>query len=406
MFRCDIEEDLGIRWIKVEGRIDSLNAPLLQREMHRLITSGERILVADLSRTSYLSSAGLRVLMEAFKQLKKVEGVIYFHRISAPVRSVFEMSNLTEIFILVEGMEEIQERLHGGKSPLSVVSSEMDGISVDALERDSVSPGEFFTFGSPDKLSSASYCESDVATVTSDEVRFATGLAALGEHYGEYKDLFGEAMTVQGNFFYYPAVNRPAVDYMLCSQGKGSFACKYLHGFGFNGDYRRILSFEHGERFVDLSKLAQLCVTISSADLLGIVLLAESKGFWGMHLKRSPISENRPANGKDIFAAENFTQWVNFPVEPGEIDHIIVACGIVARDGKKASARVQQVVGEGKNFHLHAGVFAREPLNRKIESFDQELSRIITELPIYKVQHALGRTLFSRGMAGIVELQG
>lgn len=406
MFTCEIKEDLEVTWIKVEGRIDSLSAPQLHGEIDRLIAAGERMLVADLSGTSYISSAGLRVFMDTFKQLRKVEGKIYFHQISGPVRSVFEMSNLTEIFVLVNDRDEIKDLLGSGKSLLPLVSSEIDGISINSIEHEAVTPGELVDFGSPSKVASSQYTESDVVTVHSDEVLFGTGLATLGDRYDEYKNLFGEAMTVGGNFFFYPAVNRPAVDFMLCAQGGTRFAYKYLHGFGFNGRYRHVLSFENRDRFVDLNRLTDVLLKISSANLLGVVLLAESKGFWGMNLKRSPIVENRPADGKEIFAPENFAEWVNFPLEPGEIDHIMVSTGLVVRDREKASTQVQKLVGPGKNFHLHAGVFAKEPLSKKIESFEQELIRVTTELPVYKVQHVLGQSLFSMGMAGIIELRG
>ena len=405
MFSCEVKEDLDIKWIKVEGRIDSLSAPQLHREMNQLIGAGDRTLVADLSDTNYISSAGLRVFMDAFKRLKQVEGEIYFYRIATPVRTVLEMSNLTEIFTLVASREEIEALLHGGRSSLPVVSREMDGISIDFLKREAAA-GELLDFGSPDKISSSQYNESDVVTVYSDQIQFGTGLATLGERYDEYKDLFGEAMTVQGNFFFYPAVNRPAVDFMLCSQGGTKFAYKYLHGFGFTGDYRYILSFEKMDGFVSLNRLVDVFLKISPAKLLGIVLLAESRGFWGMHLKRVPLVENRPANGKEIFSQENFAQWVNFPVEPGEIDHIIVAAGLIVREKDKASAKVQKLLGEFKNFHLHAGVFGKELLGRRIESFEHELIRVTTELPVYKVQHVLGQSFFSRGMAGIIELRG
>lgn len=406
MFSCEIKEELKTVWIRVEGRIDSLSAPQLQLEINHLIARGERTLVADLSRVSYISSAGLRVFMDAFRQLKKVEGEIFFYQISAPVRGVFDMSNLSEIFSLVAGREEIKDLLHGGKSSLSVTSSQVDGILIDSVEREAVSPGEIVDIGSPDKVAGSQYSESDVVTVYSDEIRFGTGLATFGEHYEEYKNLFGEAMTVQGNFFFYPAVNRPAVDFMLCSQGGTRFAYRYLHGFGFRGDYRRILSFDAAERFADLDTLVNVFFKMSSTNLLGIVLLAESKGFWGMHLKRPPIAENRPDNGKEIFAPENFTTWINFPVEPGDVDHIIVAVGLAVRDREKAPPTLQKLVGAGKHYHLHAGVFAREPLSKKLASFEQELIRVTTELPVHKVQHVLGQSRFSRGMAGIMELRG
>ncbi|MBW1772786.1 MAG: hypothetical protein JRJ82_07835, partial [Deltaproteobacteria bacterium] len=54
--------------------------------------------------------------------------------------------------------------------------------------------------------------------------------------------------------------------------------------------------------------------------------------------------------------------------------------------------------------HFHAGVFEKQPLNRNIESFDKELTRVITECEVSRIQHVLGKTKFSNGMIGLIEL--
>jgi hypothetical protein len=133
-------------------------------------------------------------------------------------------------------------------------------------------------------------------------------------------------------------------------------------------------------------------------------MLAESKGFWGMNLKKVPIIDNRPENGKDIFDADNFISWMNFPVEPAHSNHIIAAAGIGVRHRGDVSREIQALFTGENNFHMHAGVFEKQPLNRNIASFDKELMRVITECEVYRIQHMLGKTKLSSGMLGIIEL--
>ena len=92
------------------------------------------------------------------------------------------------------------------------------------------------------------------------------------------------------------------------------------------------------------------------------------------------------------------------PVEPGDVNRIIAATGIAIRDMGKEPGEVQSLLSKGSCFHAHGGVFSQEPLSKKIEQFENELTRVLTELEVYKVQHILGKTRFSSGMAGLIEL--
>jgi hypothetical protein len=243
-----------------------------------------------------------------------------------------------------------------------------------------------------------------VVTIKSEELQFGTGLATLGDCYGEYKNLFGEAMVINRNFFFYPAVKRPAVDFMLAANQESSLEYRFLHGFGFTGSYKYVVLFESTEGLVELERLVNAFFSISQANLLGFVILGESKGLWGMHLKNSPIFENQPKNGKEIFDPINFADWVNFPVEAGDINRIIAATGIAIKEVSRERGEVQSLLSKGACFHVHGAVFSQEPLSKKIEQFENELTRVLTELEVYKVQHILGKTRFSSGMVGLVEL--
>jgi len=286
-----------------------------------------------------------------------------------------------------------------------MISREIEGISINAMAKPA-GAGSLTIVGSQENLPPARYSEHDVVSVKPEEFQFGTGLATLGEHYQDYKQYFGEALIINRNFFFYPAIKQPAVDFLLSTQQEQNLEYRFLHGFGFRGAYRYLVSFESAGGQTDLTSLVNVLLTVSEANMIGIVLLAESKGLFGMNLRKVPIIENKPQNGKEIFDPVNFPEWMNFPVEPGNINNIVVGTGLAIKDKSRERPELQGVVGKGNNFHIHGGVFSQEPFNRNMDQFEDELTRIMTELEVSKVQHLLGQTRFSNGIAGIIELKG
>ncbi|MBP2672867.1 MAG: anti-sigma-factor antagonist, partial [candidate division NC10 bacterium] len=63
----DIQQERsdGVLVIAPSGRIDSTTSDTLDQALTAAVSSGERRLVVDFDRVSYISSAGLRVLLVA-----------------------------------------------------------------------------------------------------------------------------------------------------------------------------------------------------------------------------------------------------------------------------------------------------------------------------------------------------
>ncbi len=79
------------------GRIDTLTAPELDRA---LALDGVEELVFDFADVSYISSAGLRVLLAA---LKRMEGrPVTVAHVSPAVREVFDITGFSALFTLTD----------------------------------------------------------------------------------------------------------------------------------------------------------------------------------------------------------------------------------------------------------------------------------------------------------------
>ena len=103
---------------------------------------------------------------------------------------------------------------------------------------------------------------------------------------------------LENSLFFYPAVKQPAVDFMLCPKGSHDLSYRFFHGFGFSGSFRFVMSLDGDDGPFSLPDLVRAGFHVSSADSIGLVVLGESKGLWGMHLRCVPTVENRPKNGK------------------------------------------------------------------------------------------------------------
>lgn len=79
------------------GRLDGLASPGLENQIGQAIATGATVLVLDLARLDYVSSAGLRVFLSAAKKFKTAGGRATFVALPPAVREVFELSGFLSV---------------------------------------------------------------------------------------------------------------------------------------------------------------------------------------------------------------------------------------------------------------------------------------------------------------------
>lgn len=99
----------GAMILSPEGRIDHSNAAAFRSALEPYLPDckpdGRRI-VLDLSRLSYISSAGLRILMITAKQVKSQQGIIVVAAMQPVVREIFEISKFTLVLKCFDSVNE------------------------------------------------------------------------------------------------------------------------------------------------------------------------------------------------------------------------------------------------------------------------------------------------------------
>ena len=81
--------------LALEGRLDTTTSPELEKELKASL-DGADSLVMDFSKLDYISSAGLRVLLSAHKQMSG-KGGMKVTNVNEIVREVFDVTGFADI---------------------------------------------------------------------------------------------------------------------------------------------------------------------------------------------------------------------------------------------------------------------------------------------------------------------
>ena len=82
--------------VSVEGWLDTNSSPELGREIEAL--SDIESLILDFDKLEYIASAGLRIIILAYKKLKSMNGEFSIINVSSEVMDVFKLTGFDQNF--------------------------------------------------------------------------------------------------------------------------------------------------------------------------------------------------------------------------------------------------------------------------------------------------------------------
>lgn len=91
------ERDGATLILKADGRIDGTNATQFQDNLKQHIADGDTAVVLDFEELSYISSAGLRVILLTAKDMQSAKIKFAVCSLSKPVKDVFTISGFDQI---------------------------------------------------------------------------------------------------------------------------------------------------------------------------------------------------------------------------------------------------------------------------------------------------------------------
>ena len=106
--RITVKREKGITIVMASGEIDAVTCGDLQDELEKLIQAGAIRIILDLADVTYISSAGLRVILSTAQKLYG-SGAFAISRTTENVRSILEMVGLASIISICDTLDEARE---------------------------------------------------------------------------------------------------------------------------------------------------------------------------------------------------------------------------------------------------------------------------------------------------------
>jgi len=107
----DISTINGTITITLVRRFDSDSAPAIETELKKIVEQRPESVLFDFSRTDYIASAGLRVLLSTTRMLIKSGSKVALSSLSPQVRQVFEIAGFTKIFTIYCSRDDALQNL-------------------------------------------------------------------------------------------------------------------------------------------------------------------------------------------------------------------------------------------------------------------------------------------------------
>lgn len=92
-----VEEVGGRCVLRLEGRIDAVTSPSLDREITHLFDTGHKRLLLDFLKVDYLSSAGMRLLLSSTKKFKGAQGHFALCNLDDEVMDIIKVAGFERV---------------------------------------------------------------------------------------------------------------------------------------------------------------------------------------------------------------------------------------------------------------------------------------------------------------------
>jgi len=343
--------------VKVKGRLDAYWADQLSRALEEVLYEGHDRVRLDLADVSFMSSAGIVVLLRLHKQLTKIRGTLTVAPASEAVRAVLELSGLSA---LLAGAEPTP----AAPAPATAADRvERDGVTFEVFESAPGARLRCTVVGDPALLRRGGFGVGHSRRVAFPADRFGLGLGAFGGSFAECQAHFGEFVAVAGAAAHLPGNGANVPDTLLAAGGMAP-EVNVLYGLTCDGTPSRCLRFvaSAGHGAIGLTELAGAGLDIAGEATVGMVVVAESAGLVGAALNRAPTIAGAT---EDPLGFPQVRDWMTFTAERTYVRNLALVVGVASRAAPSHLQPLLRPLRDGARLgHFHAAVLSFRPLPR------------------------------------------
>lgn len=314
--------------LALAGKFDATWSGSVDDAVGTAIREGRHHICLDLTNVDYISSAGLRVLISHFKQLKAIQGAFWIRNAQPGVLKVIELSGLGAMLVAGASLtpaapETVREfstanarwEMHGTASQTSLQEVLNEGVQISST-------------------------------------RFGLGIGAPSADANEAASRLGECVFAAGCLAHLPPGGNRA-DFSV-SEGNWTPSAWLFSGLAVDASPALLLRYESANR-IGLAEIASATVEAAGGPC-AFVMVAECSGLVGASLRQPPVND-------DLFSFPSVRERIDFTTERAFRDSVALVVGVAAPPGSPWSASLRPS-GGGPDLHAHAAVFPYRPVRK------------------------------------------
>jgi anti-anti-sigma factor len=214
--------------LALQGRLDAFHGGELQKVIDQNLSNQQVIcVIMDMSGVDYLSSAGLRVILALYKNLRKRDGVLALAGLQDYCRDVIEMAGFAPTlpqFVSADEALEFCRQVTNEKrylenwDKLETFDAECGTFRFIPGSRE---PGAVLVMGDVKDVLYSRVSVDHLCSKKFSETEYSIGLGGMGNQLEDYFPIMGEMMTIGGTMVWLPTDGHDTPDFLIPKKDTG-----------------------------------------------------------------------------------------------------------------------------------------------------------------------------------------
>jgi anti-anti-sigma factor len=382
--------------VRLTGRLDGEWSRHLGDTLDELLRDGLRSVVIDLSQVDYISSPGVHVLGQRYRDYSALRGELRIASPSQPVVRALAAAGLLEHLLLLPddgsagGNPGRPSAAFAGAGEFTGEAWQVPSLvahtgAYETSRRHATGSLTCHLVGQGDGYAGG-YRDGDCRRVQFPASAFGLGLGAIGEEFEQCRARFGELAAVAGTVAYLPTDGALVPDYVT---GRPDAPPAAMLGVGLicEGSFSSLIRFraQPGAGTVPLTEVAEVALDAAGAETAGLVVAAEASDLVTAMVRRSPAMLEAPLE----LEAEAMREWLAFLPDRAAGPRTAVIVGVVAREVPPPLAGLLRPIGRGLSGHFHALVFGYRPIPQRTVALRALVDKLLETQPLRSVGHVV-----------------
>lgn len=424
----EIKEDILL--IKIEGRLDARGSQQLQETWSKSQNSNIIAVILDMSRTDYLSSVGLRVMLVIYKAMKTRGGALSVSGLQSYCRDVLDMAGFSDSFPLFNTSAEAYAACRDVKRKSDIIKNwdKLETVDTDCgsfkFIPSSNDNGVIHILGDVKNVLYSRITVSDLCSKRFSETEYSIGLGGLGDRVDDYFPIMGEMITIAGAMVWLPTDGNDIPDFLIPKSDKGKVTLRTGFNVSIGGRFNEIIAFKSKDsEGATMNKLYRGIFDTAKKrrkdfkGALGLAIFADLSKALGSGILKSPTIDVAPANGEMIVHPSNFNDWFESDTTPRHRDVTALICGIGVDLTSDLSAYDKElfnlvfylhpsnVGGKTELLHNHAVIFKKVDMPKRTADLEEEIKKTVDEGEFLDMRHLIDSSSITEGFIGVSYIQ-